>query len=131
MSSQSDILEVENVNRAYIDEDGKETVALDNVSFSVAEGEFISLVGHSGCGKTTLLRLIAGLDSPQSGKLLLDGTPIFGPSPERGFVFQQGSLFPWLTVSQNIAFGLKAQGNYRRRKADVEKYLHLIGLRLR
>jgi NitT/TauT family transport system ATP-binding protein/sulfonate transport system ATP-binding protein len=128
MSTKASILSVEHVGRVYDDEEDKRTVALEDVSFGVAEGEFVSLIGHSGCGKTTLLRLIAGLDDPQEGRLLLDGEPIAGSSPERGFVFQQGGLFPWLTVSQNIAFGLKARGTYDTRSADVDEYLRLIGL---
>lgn len=128
MSTREKILSVEHIDRVYSDDGGKQTTALDDVSFDVYEGEFVSLVGHSGCGKTTLLRLIAGLDGSQGGELLLDGSPITGPNPERGFVFQQGSLFPWLTVRQNIAFGLKARGTYRRRRAEVDEYLHLIGL---
>ena len=128
MSTRKKILSVEHIDRVYSDDGGKQTTALDDVSFDVYEGEFVSLVGHSGCGKTTLLRLIAGLDGSQGGELLLDGSPITGPNPERGFVFQQGSLFPWLTVRQNIAFGLKARGTYRRRRAEVDEYLHLIGL---
>lgn len=88
MSTKASILSVEHVGRVYDDEEDKRTVALEDVSFGVAEGEFVSLIGHSGCGKTTLLRLIAGLDDPQEGRLLLDGEPIAGSSPERGFVFQ-------------------------------------------
>lgn len=128
MSSSKTILSIRGVDRIYEDDEGGRTVALSDVSLNVGEGEFVSLIGHSGCGKTTLLRLIAGLDEPQAGRLLLDGEPIEGASPERGYVFQQGSLFPWLTVRQNIAFGLKAQGVRHDVRAKVEEYLRLIGL---
>lgn len=121
-------LSITHVNRVYDDGEGNVTQALEDVSFDVRPGEFVSLIGHSGCGKTTLLRLIAGLDAPQSGELSLGGQPISGTSPDRGYVFQQGSLFPWLTVRQNIAFGLKARGRFRERSAEVDEYVHLIGL---
>lgn len=128
MSSSRGILDIQDVDRIYEDDEGEGTVALSGVTLDVREGEFVSLIGHSGCGKTTLLRLIAGLDQPQHGQLLLDGESIRGTSPERGYVFQQGSLFPWLTVRQNIAFGLKAQGDRRGLDAKVDEYLRLIGL---
>src|SRR5437588_12049123 len=84
-------------------------VALQSISLALAPGELVSLVGPSGCGKSTLLRLIAGLDLPGSGSLLVDNTPITGPSAERGLVFQDPNLFPWLTVRRNIASGLIAR----------------------
>lgn len=112
------ILEIQNITRIYKDEE-KNVEALKDVSLGVRRGEFISLIGSSGCGKTTLLRLIAGLDKPQSGKLLLDGKEISGPDPSRGYVFQQGSLFDWLTIEQNIAAGLKARHVYKQNKHRV------------
>ncbi|GHU41537.1 ABC transporter ATP-binding protein [Clostridia bacterium] len=122
------ILEIEHVNRTYYDTDGNTVEALKDVSLSVRRGEFISLIGSSGCGKTTLLRLIAGLDHPEAGTLRLNGTEINGTDPQRGYVFQQGSLFPWLTIYQNIASGLKARHVYKEQKAEVAKYIELIGL---
>ena len=122
------ILEIEHVGRTYYDTDGNTVEALKDVSLSVRRGEFISLIGSSGCGKTTLLRLIAGLDEPESGHLRLNGTEIKGTDPHRGYVFQQGSLFPWLTIHQNIASGLKARHVYREQKDEVAKYIDLIGL---
>src|SRR5215470_4131094 len=86
---------------------------LDDLSFSLAAGELVSLIGPSGCGKSTLLRLIAGLDSPDSGELLIGSEPITGPSAERGLVFQDPNLFPWLTVRRNIEAGLVARGVLR------------------
>ncbi|MBR1845606.1 MAG: ATP-binding cassette domain-containing protein, partial [Oscillospiraceae bacterium] len=123
------ILEIKNVNRVYTDEDEETQVhALEDINLTVNKGEFVSIIGASGCGKTTLLRLIAGLDQPQSGELLLNGEPIREPDPKRGYVFQQGSLFSWLTVEQNIASGLKARHVYRQQKKRIPHYIDLIGL---
>ncbi len=126
--SESALIEIRNVFRTYIDSNDNKVEALNNVSLSVRKGEFISIIGSSGCGKTTLLRLLAGLDVPNSGELTIDGHEIRNPDPERGYVFQQGSLFPWLTVEKNIASGLKARGVYKRQKGDVAQYIDLIGL---
>lgn len=126
------ILKLRNIDRTYIDGDdpNQATIveALKNINLEIRQGEFVSIIGSSGCGKTTLLRLIGGLDQPQNGQLLLNDEPIAGPDPERGYVFQQGSLFPWLTVEQNIAAGLKARHVYREQKEKVAEYIHLIGL---
>lgn len=126
------ILELQHIDRTYIDgDDPNETnvvEALKDINLEIRRGEFISIIGSSGCGKTTLLRLIGGLDQPQGGQVLLDGTPITGPDPQRGYVFQQGSLFPWLTVEQNIAAGLKARHVYREQMNKVPEYIRLIGL---
>ena len=121
------ILEISGVNRIYKDEENSVT-ALSDINLSVEKGEFISLIGSSGCGKTTLLRLIAGLDKPQSGELTLNGEKITGPSPNRGYVIQQGGLFQWLTVEQNIASGLKARHAYKENKDKISDYISLIGL---
>ncbi|MGN1090306.1 MAG: ATP-binding cassette domain-containing protein, partial [Huintestinicola sp.] len=106
------ILQIKDINRIYTDEENT-VEALKDINLSVKKGEFISIIGSSGCGKTTLLRLIAGLDKPQSGKLLLDGEEITEPDPRRGYVFQQGGLFQWLTVENNIAAGLRARHVYK------------------
>ncbi len=83
------------------------TLALQPTELTVAPGEFVAILGPSGCGKSTLLRIVAGLDRPTAGELFLDGAPITGPGPDRGMVFQSYTLFPWLTVEQNIRFGLR------------------------
>lgn len=122
------LLEIESINRTYLDTDENSVEALRDIHLSVRHGEFISIIGPSGCGKTTLLRLIAGLDFPESGEITLKGEPITGPSPDRGYVFQQGSLFPWLTIAQNIASGLKARNTYQTHKEEVPQFIDLIGL---
>jgi sulfonate transport system ATP-binding protein len=103
-------------------------LALDGVSFSVAGGELVSLIGPSGCGKSTLLRLIAGLDSPDSGELLIGYHRITCPSAERGLVFQDPNLFPWLTVRRNIEAGLVARGVLKEKRDEVDEFMHLVGL---
>jgi ABC-type nitrate/sulfonate/bicarbonate transport system ATPase subunit/flavin-dependent dehydrogenase len=104
------------------------TTALDCVSLSVAAGELVSIVGPSGCGKSTLLRLIAGLDLPASGELRVGNALITGPSAERGLVFQDPNLFPWLTVRRNIQAGLAARGVLRAKRHEVDEFLSLVGL---
>jgi len=104
LATEGPALWVNSVTKVFAARDSKagDTVALDAISFDVAEGEFISIVGPSGCGKSTLLRLVAGLDFPTSGELRVGGAMIAGPSAERGLVFQDPGLFPWLTVRRNI-----------------------------
>jgi NitT/TauT family transport system ATP-binding protein len=105
------------------------TVALENVTLHVEPGEFVCLVGASGCGKSTLLSMIAGLAEPTSGDILLDAEPIDGPGPDRGLVFQNYSLYPWRTVSQNIAFGLELAGLSRAEiERRVQHYLDVMQL---
>jgi ABC-type nitrate/sulfonate/bicarbonate transport system ATPase subunit len=105
-----------------------EVHALDRISLDVSAGELISLIGPSGCGKSTLLRLMAGLESPSSGELWIGDQRISGPSAERGLVFQDPNLFPWLTVRRNIQAGLVARGVHRGERQVVDDFMRLVGL---
>ena len=103
--------------------------ALRGVSFEVQTGEFCCILGHSGCGKTTLLNMLAGFDQPSSGQLLVGGRPVAGPGWDRTMVFQDYALFPWLSVERNIAFGLEMKGTPSAQARDiVARHVRLVGL---
>lgn len=103
--------------------------ALHELSFDIHRREFITVIGPSGCGKTTLIRILAGLDFPTSGQVLLKGKKVDGPSAEQGMVFQDYTLFPWLTVKKNIMFGLEVKGVGRMRaEAEASEWLEMVGL---
>lgn len=105
------------------------TRALDGVTLEVWDNEFVAIVGPVGCGKTTLLRLVAGFLSPARGTILCDGRPVRAPSPERGYVFQEDAIFPWMTVRENVEFGLLAKGvDAATRRAITAELIALIGL---
>jgi ABC-type nitrate/sulfonate/bicarbonate transport system ATPase subunit len=104
------------------------TPALSGVSLAVEAGEFVSIIGPSGCGKSTLLRLMAGLETLDAGELLIGHSPITGPSAERGLVFQDPNLFPWLTVRGNIQAGLVARGVLHEKRREVDDFMRLVGL---
>ena len=103
------MIELRQVAKCYHGQNG-DTPALADVNLTVQDGEFVVVVGPSGCGKTTLLGLVAGFERPSGGMLTMDGQPILGPSHQRAVVFQQPTLYPWLTVRQNIGLGLKLRG---------------------
>jgi NitT/TauT family transport system ATP-binding protein len=104
-------------------------LVFDDVSFDVKAGEFFAIVGPSGCGKTTLLRIVQGLDTPSGGTILLSGQPLTGPGPDRGFVFQHDSLFPWRTVLRNVTFGNELRGTPRAMAARAARaIISLVGL---
>jgi NitT/TauT family transport system ATP-binding protein len=123
-------LVLEHVSKTFEDR-GRSMTAVADVSLEVAEGEFISIIGPSGCGKTTLLNMVGGFVFPTSGRVLLNGTPIAGPGSDRGFVFQDYGVFPWLTVRDNILFGLRLRANAAQavmREEIVRRYLDVMGL---
>ena len=123
-------LVLERVSRTYPGIAGATaTRALEETSLSVADNEFVAILGPSGCGKSTLLRIVAGLDHATTGRVMLDRVPVKGPGPDRGMVFQSYTLFPWLTVRENIGFGLREKGVDRAERAMlVEEYVRRVGL---
>lgn len=122
-------LELRNVRKVFSSNGKPDFVAIDDITISAPEGEFLVLVGPSGSGKSTLLDLVGGLTTPTSGEILLDGRPITGPGLDRGVVFQQYALLPWRTARGNVEFGLEAKGIARQqRRAIAEEYLALVGL---
>jgi ABC-type nitrate/sulfonate/bicarbonate transport system ATPase subunit len=105
----------------------KKTEAIHHVSATIHPGEFVALIGPSGCGKSTLLRILAGLDVPTEGTVVVDGNQIAGPSRERGLVFQDATLYPWLTIAENVRFGLKLD-HQKDTDAQVKEFIDLVGL---
>lgn len=121
-------LAINDVGKIFKTKSG-ETTALEKTSFTIEDGEFVTILGPSGCGKSTVLRIVAGLEEATSGQVLLDGQLVDGPGPDRGMVFQSYTLYPWLTVKENISFGLKLKGAPRKERDDLARhYLQLIGL---
>jgi NitT/TauT family transport system ATP-binding protein len=122
-------LALEHVKKTFRTSQG-DVDALEDVSLSIAEGEFVCLVGPSGCGKSTVLNLIAGLETPDEGRVLADGQPVTGPGRDRMVMFQESALFPWLDVTGNVLFGLKLKPNLTReaRREVARYYLHMVGL---
>ena len=124
-------LSIEGVSRVFPGRNGgASTRALEPVDLAVAANDFITVLGPSGCGKSTLLRIVAGLDTPSTGRVLLDKRAISGPGPDRGMVFQSYTLFPWLTVAENIAFGLdEKQTPADQRATIVASFIEKMGLK--
>jgi ABC-type nitrate/sulfonate/bicarbonate transport system ATPase subunit len=118
------------VSKTFRRENFDEIHALKDINLEIAPGEFVSLIGASGCGKSTLLRIIAGLTKPETGETLTDGEKVVKPSPERGFAFQEHTLFPWLNIRQNVSFGLKEKGLSKGEVREIaDMWLDLAGLR--
>jgi NitT/TauT family transport system ATP-binding protein/sulfonate transport system ATP-binding protein len=124
-------LRIDGVSRTFAGVRGGEPVkALLPTDLQVNANDFITILGPSGCGKSTLLRIVAGLDQPTTGKVLLDGRAVTRPGPDRGMVFQSYTLFPWLTVAENIAFGLREKRMpEKEQRAIVAGYIDLVGLK--
>ena len=126
-SVRMDYLKVEALCKSYV----PSKPVFERVNFAIGKGEFVCIIGHSGCGKTTILNVLAGLDEPTSGHVFMEGREIKGPSLERGVVFQSHALMPWLTVRQNIAFAVRSRWpSWRSAELDahVLKYVSLVGL---
>ena len=124
------LLSIQGVSRTFTSHKGTSTKALLPVDFEVRENDFVTILGPSGCGKSTMLRIVAGLDFPTTGQVLLDGQVVDGPGADRGMVFQSYTLFPWLTVAQNIRFGLREKGvaeTVQKERSDY--FIAKVGLR--
>lgn len=122
------IVTIDHVEKIYQGRSG-EVVALNGVDMEIGENEFVCVVGPSGCGKSTLLNIIAGLEKPTSGRVCVKGKEVVNPGSERGVIFQQYALFPWLTVKKNVKFGLKLRGvKEPELSAIADKYIRLVGL---
>ena len=121
-------LRIQDLGKQFAEGKARKTV-LENISFRMQSGDFTALVGSSGSGKTTILRLIAGLEEPSSGRILVDGEPVRGPGPDRGMVFQKYSLYPWLNAADNVAFGMRMQGRTATEIRERTAYfLEVVGL---
>ncbi|MBQ6351204.1 MAG: ABC transporter ATP-binding protein [Methanobrevibacter sp.] len=123
-------IEVKNINKSFEGKKSDRLSVLEDINLHIDDGELVCLLGPSGCGKTTLLRLIAGLDQPTSGEIVANGEVVKKPSGDRAVIFQQYSLFPWLTVLQNVTFGLEVtkKGSKDENVAAAERYLKSVGL---
>lgn len=121
-------LEVRGLFKSFVLQ-GRSMTVLEDINLQISPREFVCLVGSSGCGKSTLLNIVAGLVNPSAGSVLVDGRPVTGPGSDRGMVFQSYTLYPWLTVSQNIAFGLQLRKMPKAEQRDrVDHYLNVVGL---
>lgn len=124
-------LSVENLTQRYPDGAGGELTVFENATFGVEKGEFVVILGHSGCGKSTIMNILAGLSDPTSGVVIMDGTEVKGPSLDRGVVFQNYSLLPWLSTLKNVTFGVSARHPEWSKAEVIEhstKYLAMVGL---
>ncbi|MDR2491056.1 MAG: ABC transporter ATP-binding protein [Spirochaetaceae bacterium] len=121
-------INIEGVEKSFAQKDGAPFKVLDNVNLRFEAGSFTALVGPSGCGKSTLLRLIAGLVKADGGMVSLDGRPVSWPGHERGLVFQDPTLFPWKTVYENVAHGLRSRGVFQKEKKQIGAFINLVGL---
>ena len=122
------MLKIENISKQFQQNEGSSFTVLDNIHVTMEEGEFVSLLGPSGCGKSTLLSLIAGLQAPSSGTIYLDQEQITKPSQDKGVVFQEAALFPWLNVIENVMFPLRKKSKKPDRIAKANHFLQKVQL---
>jgi len=129
MSMTRPMISLHKVRKVWNPDTPKALTAIDGLSFDVAPGEFVVLLGPSGCGKSSLLYMVAGLEMPTEGELECDSLPITGPGTDRGMIFQEASLYPWLTIAENVTFGLKLQGVFPEKRQRIARDLLLkVGL---
>ena len=121
-------IEFSGVKKSFRRPDGEIVHALNGVDLKIEQGDFVCLIGPSGCGKSTMLRLLAGLDQPTEGAVYLDGEKITRPNYDRGLVFQDPNLFPWLNIYDNISFGLRARHIFKQKRDSVREFMDLVGL---
>ena len=119
-------LSIQNVNKSFT-VDGQKVDVLKDINLEIREGEFIAIVGHSGCGKSTLLKIIAGLEKNDTGLVTVDGNEVKGPGMDRGMIFQEHRLFPWMSIEKNVQLGLKGLGKEEKTKLS-NQYLELVKL---
>lgn len=122
-----DIIKINNLSKVFKDKHGGEVVALQNINIDIKRGEFISIIGSSGCGKSTLLRIIAGLETEYEGNITINDKPILSPSRDKGVIFQDHRLLPWLTVAENIEFSLR-EGQLDKEDL-IKEHIDLVGLK--
>jgi ABC-type nitrate/sulfonate/bicarbonate transport system ATPase subunit len=121
-------IQIEQITKTYKKSKTSDHIVLKDISFSIEHGDFIIILGESGCGKTTLLNLLAGLELPSSGKIFVDGREITGLHPSRSLLFQQPTLIPWLTVKENVAYGCNLRGDTENLEYRVNQFLEIMGI---
>ncbi len=125
--SSSSVIQVENVSKTFQTSDEDKIAALENISLEIHPGEFVTVVGPSGCGKSTLIKLIAGLVGLSAGRIICQGEEVRGLNTKVGYVPQESKLFPWLTVEENVAFGLDSKGYSKEERTRASAPLHSTG----
>ena len=121
-------IEVKQINKVYLDKNNKPNTVLKNIDLSIQQGEFVSILGPSGCGKSTLLSMIAGLVSSTSGDIIVDGKKVTKPGKDRGMVFQQAALFPWMNVTENVTFPLRKEMSKKEGMERAQHFLKMVQL---
>jgi ABC-type nitrate/sulfonate/bicarbonate transport system ATPase subunit len=121
-------IELDKITKVYSQSRGSGHTVLKDITFSIEDGDFVIILGESGCGKTTLLNLLAGLEHPTSGRIYVDGQVLSGIHPSRSMLFQQPTLIPWLNVKQNVAYGCKLRGDTQKLDYRVHQFLEIMGI---